>query len=216
MTNYIASTTSQHTTNHTPLLGHSSPETPGTLQHVARQALESPRAHLCILTLVLVDLVIVLVEIGLSMYGLDHDVALQPWFKLLGWLSRSILLVFSVELFFKLLVFGWSYFLLGRDGWLHSFDAVIVWLSLIIELALHGKERELAHLLIILRLWRVVRVVDSVALSVKMSTDITIHSLHEEIDRLQRDVNQLRQTNEQLTKQLAEQNPVQSAEYNSL
>ncbi|KAJ1650303.1 hypothetical protein IWQ61_008856 [Dispira simplex] len=109
------------------------------------------------------------------MYGLDHDAALQPWFKLLGWLSKSILLVFSVELFLKLLVFGWFYFLLGRDGWLHSFDAIIIWLSLIIKLAHRGKERELAHLLIILRLWRVVRMGDDVTLSVKMSADITIH-----------------------------------------
>ncbi|KAJ1966635.1 hypothetical protein IWQ62_002341, partial [Dispira parvispora] len=207
----MASTTAQrHTTVRTPLLGRSSSEPPGGLQHAVRQALESPQAHLSILVLVLVDLVITLVDIGLRIYGLDKNAALHPWSVLLNWLSLTILLVFALELFLELLVFGWSYFLLGRDGWLHSFDAVIVWLSVIIELALHGKERQLAHLLIIFRLWRVVRLVDSVALSVKLSADITIHSLHEEIDRLQRDMDQLRQTNEQLTKQLVEQNPTQS------
>ena len=43
---------------------------------------------------------------------------------------------------------------------LHFFDAAVIVTTLVLEFALRGKERELAELLIVLRLWRLVKVVE--------------------------------------------------------
>lgn len=42
---------------------------------------------------------------------------------------------------------------------LHAFDAVIILTTFVLEVALRGRERELAALLVILRLWRLVKLV---------------------------------------------------------
>ncbi|KAJ1930113.1 hypothetical protein IWQ60_000587 [Tieghemiomyces parasiticus] len=178
-----------------------SPE-PRGLQQAAARALESPTAHWAVLSLVLMDLVIVLIEIGFSLFNLDQHIEQLWWFKILHFFSMAILVAFVGELVAKLLVFGWSYFLYGKEGWIHSFDALVVWLSLVVELALQGRQRELFSLLIILRLWRIVRVIDGVALTVQMSAEVREHELHLEIDRLRREVMQLRRTNRRLEGEL--------------
>jgi hypothetical protein len=42
---------------------------------------------------------------------------------------------------------------------LHLFDAAIIITTFVLEVALKGRERELAGLLVILRLWRLVKLV---------------------------------------------------------
>ena len=42
---------------------------------------------------------------------------------------------------------------------LHIFDAIIILTTFVLEVVLKGKERELAGLLIILRLWRLLKLV---------------------------------------------------------
>jgi hypothetical protein len=42
---------------------------------------------------------------------------------------------------------------------LHLFDAAIIMTTFVLEVVLKGKERELASLLIILRLWRLIKLV---------------------------------------------------------
>ena len=45
---------------------------------------------------------------------------------------------------------------------LHAFDAIVIVTTFTLEVALRGKEKELAGLLIILRLWRLVKLVGGV------------------------------------------------------
>lgn len=54
--------------------------------------------------------------------------------------------------------------MLIADAYLHLFDAVIILGTVILETALKGKEKELAGLLVVLRLWRVVKVVSWIGL----------------------------------------------------
>ena len=42
---------------------------------------------------------------------------------------------------------------------LHFFDAIVIVTTFVLEVVLRGRERELASLLIILRLWRLVKLV---------------------------------------------------------
>ena len=47
---------------------------------------------------------------------------------------------------------------------LHFFDAVVVFTTFVLEVGLRGRERELASLLIVLRLWRLVKLVQGASL----------------------------------------------------
>jgi voltage-gated hydrogen channel 1 len=42
---------------------------------------------------------------------------------------------------------------------LHLFDALIITTTFVLEFVLRGKERELAELLIVLRLWRLIKLI---------------------------------------------------------
>jgi hypothetical protein len=81
----------------------------------------------------------------------------------LSWTSISILGVFTLEQAAKLAVFGPPYFV--RSAW-HSLDAAIIVASLVLEAVLRGVARETVSLLIVFRLWRLVRVMHGVAESV--------------------------------------------------
>ncbi|KAJ1980657.1 hypothetical protein H4R34_002378 [Dimargaris verticillata] len=173
-----------------------------TLQAAVARGLESRRAHTIVLILVLLDLVITLVEIGLSLYGLDDQVEYELWFQVLKVIAWAILSAFLVEFVVKLLVFGWSYFLTGKLGLINTLDAIIIWCSLVLEIVLQGRERELASLIIIFRLWRIVRVMDSVAMSVKLSADAKYKRLKNDYQKLQRQVTQLMDENKDLRVQI--------------
>jgi hypothetical protein len=59
---------------------------------------------------------------------------------------------------------------------LHLFDAVIIVTTFVLEVVLKGRERELAGLLIVLRLWRLIKLVGGkFAL---FSNDTNIHQLY--------------------------------------
>jgi hypothetical protein len=84
------------------------------------------------------------------------------WLSVLSYLSLSITSLFVLEIPLTL----WS---LGLDAYnpfgpvphagLHLFDASVVLTTFVLEVVLRGKERELAGLLILLRLWRLVKLV---------------------------------------------------------
>lgn len=88
--------------------------------------------------------------------------ATPPWLSLLAYLSLGITSLFVLEIPLTL----WS---LGSDAYnpfgpvphagLHLFDASVVLTTFLLEVVLRGKERELAGLLILLRLWRLVKLV---------------------------------------------------------
>ena len=47
---------------------------------------------------------------------------------------------------------------------MHFFDAVVIITTFVLEVVLRGRERELAGLLIVLRLWRLVKLVQGMHL----------------------------------------------------
>ncbi|KAG6878689.1 hypothetical protein C0993_011504 [Termitomyces sp. T159_Od127] len=70
---------------------------------------------------------------------------------------------------------------------LHLFDALIIITTFILEIGLKGRERELAGLLIILRLWRLVKLVGGVAVGAGEMEEETARMLAETLKQL-RDV----------------------------
>jgi hypothetical protein len=86
----------------------------------------------------------------------------------LSHVSLAITTLFLIEIPLQLWAFGVRYYNPIRGsgdgervmfGWLHLFDAAVIVTTFILEVVLKGRERELAGLLILLRLWRLVKLV---------------------------------------------------------
>lgn len=84
------------------------------------------------------------------------------WLEVLAHISLVITTLFLIEIPLTLWAFGLEFYnpfgkvTLAR---LHLFDAAIIMATFVLEVVLKGRERELAGLLIILRLWRLIKLV---------------------------------------------------------
>lgn len=84
------------------------------------------------------------------------------WLNVLAHVSLAITTLFLVEIPVTLWASGPEYYNpFGRvtHATLHLFDALVIVITFVLEVILRGKEQELASLLIILRLWRLVKLV---------------------------------------------------------
>lgn len=84
------------------------------------------------------------------------------WLEVLSLISTVITTLFLIEIPLTLWSLGFEFY--NPYGpiphaSLHVFDALIIVTTFVLEVVLKGKERELAGLLIILRLWRLLKLV---------------------------------------------------------
>lgn len=90
------------------------------------------------------------------------------WLTVLAHISLAINTLFLIEIPLALWCFGLSFYN-PFPRWtgtketpyagLHLFDALVVIATFVLEVVLRGKEAELAGLLVLLRLWRLVKLV---------------------------------------------------------
>jgi hypothetical protein len=84
------------------------------------------------------------------------------WLEVLSHISLFITSFFLVEIPLTLWAFGFQFynpFGTFTHAGFHLFDACIIIATLVLEVLLKGRERELAGLLIVLRLWRLLKLV---------------------------------------------------------
>ena len=84
------------------------------------------------------------------------------WLEVLSVISIVITTLFLIEIPLTLWSIGSEFYNpYGRfpHASLHIFDAIIILTTFVLEVVLRGKERELAGLLVILRLWRLLKLV---------------------------------------------------------
>jgi voltage-gated hydrogen channel 1 len=108
----------------------------------------------------------VLVDLGYTLLTSDCEppgaVDAPEWLEVLSLISTVITTLFLVEIPLTLWSLGLEFYNpRGRvpHAILHVFDAVIIVTTFVLEVVLRGKERELAGLLVILRLWRLLKLV---------------------------------------------------------
>ncbi|XP_056392064.1 voltage-gated hydrogen channel 1 [Hyla sarda] len=146
--------------------------------------------QIVIVCLVILDALFVLIEILLDLELLaekvDHIIP-----EIFHYLSISVLSFFLVELVGKLYAFRLEFF----HHKFEVFDAVIVIISFIIDVVYITREDVFSAvgLLILLRLWRVARIVNGVILSVKSRAEEKIHKLKEKQETLLARVSELEQ-----------------------
>ncbi|RGP59541.1 voltage-gated hydrogen channel 1 [Fusarium sporotrichioides] len=102
--------------------------------------------------------------------------------------------LFVAELIACIWAFGWDYF----NSWFHCFDAFIVVAGFITDVALRGVIEEVASLIVVMRLWRVVKIIEELGLGAQEQTE----ELSERLEECKKE-------NEVLRKQLDELRGVQ-------
>ena len=115
---------------------------------------------------IIIDAACVLTDIGYAFLSGDCIPAEGPdaprWLEILSDISLFITTFFLLEIPFTIWAFGLDFYHPCSDvhySALHLFDAIIIVTTFTLEFVLKGKERELAALLILLRLWRLVKLV---------------------------------------------------------
>ncbi|KAG9318790.1 hypothetical protein JVU11DRAFT_891 [Chiua virens] len=135
-----------------------------SMRETVAQFLESRRLHTFVLTLIAIDAACVITDIayGFLADGCGPGVELPFWLEILANISLAITTFFILEIPFALWAFGLKYYVpfCGFEhAPLHLFDAIIVITTFVLEFVLKGRERELVGLLVILRVWRLVKLV---------------------------------------------------------
>ncbi|KAJ7273610.1 hypothetical protein B0H12DRAFT_500815 [Mycena haematopus] len=156
-----------------PLLPSSAqqPTRPSRRERTA-EVLESSPLHKFVITLIAIDASCVLADLG---YAFLHESCAQEgpdapvWLSVLAHISLGITTFFLVEIPITLWAIGFNFY----NPWggvphapLHLFDAFIILTTFVLEIVLKGREQELAGLLVILRLWRLVKLVGGVSVGV--------------------------------------------------
>uniref|UniRef100_H9G5V6 Voltage-gated hydrogen channel 1 n=1 Tax=Anolis carolinensis TaxID=28377 RepID=H9G5V6_ANOCA len=159
---------------------------PPSFRDVMKKLFQSHKFQILIVGLVIVDAILVLGELLLELKIIHPDkgeiVPKVTVKKKVGGIL-SILTLFLVEVSFKLFAYRLEFFK-------HKFevlDAVVVIVSFVLDIVLLFREHEFEALglLILLRLWRVARIINGIILSVKT--------------RSEQHVSKLKQANLQLT-----------------
>jgi len=104
------------------------------------------------------------------------------WLEVLAHISLAITTFFLIEIPLSIYAFGFQFynpFGSVPHSVLHLFDAFIIMTTFILEVVLKGREQELASLLIIFRLWRLVKLVGGVAVGVGEMEEGNIKELNE-------------------------------------
>jgi hypothetical protein len=157
------------------------------------KSIESKAAHIVILVLTLCDIILVMLQIGASLLHLDETEHEHWVMALFEHLSLAIISVFMLEILLKVFAFGPRYFWIGTRHWfLHVIDAVIIVTSFLLEIFLKGAKQELSNLLIIFRLWRVVKLTGTVAVEVSEHDLAHITLLEERIQSLEQELEESR------------------------
>ena len=88
------------------------------------------------------------------------------WLEVLSHISLVITILFLIEIPLTLWAFGWRFYdpVHGKDHGFHHtpfhlLDAVVILGSFVSDVFLRGRERELASLIVLLRLWRLLKLV---------------------------------------------------------
>ncbi|KAI0780782.1 hypothetical protein BD413DRAFT_500129 [Trametes elegans] len=134
--------------------------------------LESTPLHYTVVALVLIDSACVLADLAYTFLSEDCTPIEGPdtplWLNILANLSLAITTLFLAEIPVTLWSLGARYYNPAgpvTHAALHLFDALVILTTFVLEVVLRGRERELAALLVILRLWRLVKLVQGIAVS---------------------------------------------------
>ncbi|XP_074529388.1 voltage-gated hydrogen channel 1 [Halichoeres trimaculatus] len=169
-----------------------------TFRGALRRLYSSDRFQVAVVGLIILDAFFVLAEllIDLSVIKLEHG-HIAP--EIFHYLSLALLTFFMVELAGKLYAYRMEFF----QHKFEVFDGFVVVISFVLDIVFifHEDAFDGMGLLILLRLWRVARIINGILVSVKTRAHQQIHKLKESYDRLVQRVTELQEHNDKLEKE---------------
>jgi hypothetical protein len=166
------------------------------------ETLESPTAHKFVITFIVIDAACVLIDLAFTLLSSDCEGASEApaWLEVLSLISTVITTLFLIEIPLTLWSLGLEFYKPHGPvphSSLHLFDAIIIVTTFVLEVVLRGRERELAGLLIILRLWRLLKLVGGVAVGAGEIEEDTVKELAQVKLKLEESRSALVQTREE-------------------
>ncbi|XP_041652781.1 voltage-gated hydrogen channel 1 [Cheilinus undulatus] len=169
-----------------------------TFRGALKRLYSSDRFQVAVVCLVCLDAIFVLAEllIDLSVIKLEHG-HIAP--EVFHYLSLALLTFFMVELAGKLYAYRLEFF----QHKFEVFDGVVVVISFVLDIVFifHEDAFDGMGLLILLRLWRVARIINGILVSVKTRAHQQIHKLKESYDHLVQRVTELQERADKLEKE---------------
>ncbi|RYP27232.1 hypothetical protein DL767_007765 [Monosporascus sp. MG133] len=166
--------------------------------------LSSRTQHWLVLALIILDVAGILTDIFIGSITCELGRRDEPWVgavrQALTTFSLIMSCIFMLELALSVFADGLAYF---KDR-LHCFDAFVIVVGFGADLLEHGTAEEIASLVVILRLWRIVKLVDEVPVQAS-----------EQTGDLRRKIEDLEKQNQDLRAQIARYGPPSSEERRS-
>lgn len=170
-----------------------------TSRKQTRRFLSSKYGHYAVLLLVSLDVSCIFADFLISLYICDHtcdkgepvDKSLPEAQDALGIVSLIFSCLFMVELLASIWAFGLGYF----KSKFHCFDAAIILAGFIIDVCLKGVLEEAGSIVVILRLWRVFKIVEEFSAGASDQMDILTElneTLEKENSELKRELKSLK------------------------
>ncbi|KAI1336546.1 ion transporter [Xylariaceae sp. FL0016] len=151
------------------------------LRKATQRFFSSRWKHLAILTLIVLDVAGILTDIFIALItcelGRNHEPWVAPTRGALTTFSLVMSCTFMIELVLSVFAEGIKYF----SSWFHCFDAFIIVASFAVDLLEHGVEEQIASLIVILRLWRFVKIIQEFSVEQSEQTE----ELRKRIDELE-------------------------------
>ncbi|KAK3331939.1 hypothetical protein B0T19DRAFT_89436 [Cercophora scortea] len=128
------------------------------------KALLASRAkHYVILAFVTVDVAAILADIFIGLITCDLGLEKEAWVEEAKEALYFVGLIFSCLFLVELAVTVWAFGLGFFQEWFHCFDAFVIIASFIIDIVARGVLEEIGSLVIMLRLWRLVKIVEELS-----------------------------------------------------
>ncbi|CAN8105938.1 unnamed protein product [Discula destructiva] len=132
-------------------------------QQHCQALLVSKQKHYLILGLVALDVACLLAGILIALIDCDKRIKNDAWVPDVREALEHAGLVFSCLFLAELILCLWSFGLEYLHSWFHIFDAVVILVSFLVDVLTHGVVEEIASLVVILRLWRFVKIIEELS-----------------------------------------------------
>ncbi|KAI1258662.1 hypothetical protein F5Y18DRAFT_340823 [Xylariaceae sp. FL1019] len=175
----------EHSSDHDDQAEPSHADTSTHIQHARRitqKFFASPARHWAILALIVLDVAGILTDIFIALITCELKREREPWVTptrdALTTFSLVMSCIFMVELALSIFADGLEFF----SNWFHCLDAFVIVGSFVVDLLEHGLAEEIASLIVVLRLWRFVKIIQEFSVEQSEQTE----ALYKRIEDLEK------------------------------
>ncbi|KAK3316685.1 hypothetical protein B0H66DRAFT_301714 [Apodospora peruviana] len=140
-------------------------------RRAAKAFMSSKTKHYMILGLVTLDVSAILADILITLVSCDLGKKDEVWVGRSQETLYIVGLIFSSLFLVELVVSVWASGLRFFKDWFHCFDAFVIIASFVIDVLTRGVLEEIASLVIILRLWRLVKIIEELSVGASESLE---------------------------------------------